>query len=100
MGAKGLSVYVDHQQFLFLGEVWRLSYREEKSARKKVDVSWPCRNLGVKCITPRVQHSMLSSILFFIEIGEMINFELGKEIKKDVFRLVTSMGQRKNSESQ
>ena len=43
---------------------------------------------------------MLSSILFFIEIREMVNFELGKEIKKDVFRLVTSMGQRKNSESQ
>ena len=25
----------------------------------------------------------------------MVNFELGKEIKKDVFRLVTSMGQKK-----
>ena len=35
MGVKGLSVYVEYQQFLFLGEVWRLSYREEKSARKK-----------------------------------------------------------------
>ena len=31
---------------------------------------------------------------------EMVNFELGKEIKKDVFRLVTSMRQKKNSESQ
>ena len=29
----------------------------------------------------------------------MVNFELGKEIEKDVFRLVTSVGQRKNSES-
>ena len=36
MGAKGLSVYVDYQQFLSLGEVWRLSYREEKPARKKL----------------------------------------------------------------
>ena len=26
---------------------------------------------------------------------EMVNFELGKEIKKDVFRLVTSMRQKK-----
>ena len=25
----------------------------------------------------------------------MVSFELGKEIKKDVFRLVTSVGQRK-----
>ena len=29
----------------------------------------------------------------------MVSFELGKEIKKDVFRLVTSVGKRKNSES-
>ena len=29
----------------------------------------------------------------------MVSFELGKEITKDVFRLVTSVGQRKNSES-
>ena len=42
---------------------------------------------------------MLSSILFFIEIREMVNFELGEEIKKDVFRLVTSMGQSPNKES-
>ena len=29
----------------------------------------------------------------------MVSFELGKEIEKDVFRIVTSVGQRKNSES-
>ena len=29
----------------------------------------------------------------------MVNFELGEEIEKDVFRHVTSVGQRKNSES-
>ena len=29
----------------------------------------------------------------------MVSFELGKEIEKDVFRHVTSVGQRKNSES-
>ena len=34
-----------------------------------------------------------------IEIREMVSFELSKEIKKDVFCLVTSMGQRKNYES-
>ena len=28
----------------------------------------------------------------------MVSIELGKEIEEDVFRLVTSMGQRKNSE--
>ena len=30
-----------------------------------------------------------------IEIREMVSFELGKGIKKDVFRLITSVGQRK-----
>ena len=29
----------------------------------------------------------------------MVSFELGKEIEKDVFRLVTSVGQRKSSDS-
>ena len=29
----------------------------------------------------------------------MVSFKLGEEIEKDVFRLVTSLGQRKNSES-
>ena len=32
-------------------------------------------------------------------IREMVSFELGKETEKGVFRLVTSVGQRKNSES-
>ena len=32
-------------------------------------------------------------------IREMETFEVGKEIEKDVFRLITSVGQRKNSES-
>ena len=29
----------------------------------------------------------------------MVSFEFGKEIEKDVFRLVTSVGQRKSSDS-
>ena len=32
-------------------------------------------------------------------IRELVSFELGKETQKGVFRLVTSVGQRKNSES-
>ena len=32
-------------------------------------------------------------------IRKMVSFDLGKEIEKDVFRLVTSVGQRKTSES-
>ena len=40
--------------------------------------------------------SNVDSVMFVdIKIREMVSFELGKEIKKDVFRLVTSVGQRK-----
>ena len=34
-----------------------------------------------------------------MSVGKMVSFELGKEIEQDVFRLVTSVGQRKNSDS-
>ena len=37
--------------------------------------------------------------IIIIWIWETVSFELGKEIEKDVFRLVTSVGPRKHSES-
>ena len=41
--------------------------------------------------------SNVDSVMFVdIKIREMVSFELGKEIKKDIFRLFSSMGQRKN----
>ena len=43
--------------------------------------------------------SNVDSVMFVNRLREMVSFELGKEIEKDVFRLVTSVGQRKNSES-
>ena len=39
--------------------------------------------------------SNVDSVMFVDGIREMVSFELGKEIKKDVYRLVTSMGQIK-----
>ena len=39
------------------------------------------------------------NILFVNKIREMVSFELSKEIEKDVFCLVPSVGQRKNCES-
>ena len=44
--------------------------------------------------------SNVDSVMFVDgNIREMVSFELGKDIKKDVFRLVTVVGQRKNTES-
>ena len=39
------------------------------------------------------------SVIFVNTIREIVSFELGKEIDKDVFRLAMSVAQRKNSES-
>ena len=53
--------------------------------------------------TTRVLHTArignVDSVIFVNTIREMVNFELGKELDKDVFRLVMSVAQRKNSES-
>ena len=40
-----------------------------------------------------------NDIIFVNRIREMASFELGEEIGKDVFRLLTSVEQRKTSES-
>ena len=43
--------------------------------------------------------SNVDGVMFVIRIRDMVSFELGKEIEKDVFLLVTSKGKRKTSES-
>ena len=47
----------------------------------------------------RVLHTVrignVDSVIFVNTIREMVNFELGKEIDKDVFRLVMSVAQKK-----
>ena len=50
-------------------------------------------------MTNTVRISNVDSVVFVNRIREMVSFELGKEIKKDVFLLVTSVGQITNSES-
>ena len=46
-----------------------------------------------------LQGTIANKNLFVIGIRKKVSFELGKEIEKFVFRLVTSMEQRKNTES-
>ena len=43
--------------------------------------------------------SNVDSVMFIDRLREMVSFALGKEIEEDAFRLVTSVGQRKNFES-
>ena len=38
---------------------------------------------------------IMFSIMFINSIREMVSFELGKEIKKDVIRLITSVERKK-----
>ena len=57
--------------------------------------------------SPTIRHYRMSAhnnlntnnIIFVNRIREMVSFELGEEIRKDVFRLLTSVEQRKTSES-
>ena len=50
-------------------------------------------------MTNTVRTSNVDSVMFVNRIREMVSFELGKEIEKDIFCLVTSVGQITNSES-
>ena len=43
-------------------------------------------------MTNTVRTSNVDSVVFVNRIREMVSFELGKEIEKEVFRLVTSVG--------
>ena len=45
-----------------------------------------------------IMYVIMFSIMFINRIRDMISFELCKEIEKDVIRLITSVGQRKNFE--
>ena len=57
------------------------------------------RDYGEQDLMIRVLHaakiSNVNSVMFVNRIREMVSFELGKEIEKDAFRLVTSVEQRK-----
>ena len=50
-------------------------------------------------VTPGCTSCATILFLFVNKIRDMVSFKPGKDMKKDVFRLVTSVGQRKNSES-
>ena len=52
-----------------------------------------------ECKIPISDHDRISLYNINRRIRETVSFELGKEIEKDYFCLVTNVGQRKNSES-
>ena len=53
----------------------------------------PLWSSHLKCILHTARISNVDSVMFVNRIREMASFELGKEIKKDVLHLVTSVGQ-------
>ena len=59
----------------------------------------PLRSSYVTRVLHTARISDVDSVMFVNRVREMVSFELGKEIEKDNFRFVTSVGQRKNSES-
>ena len=49
------------------------------------------------CVLHAVRISDVSSVMSVNRIRKMVSFDFGKEIERDVFLLVMSMGQRKNT---
>ena len=48
----------------------------------------------IKRVLNTARTTIVDSVMFVKRIREMVSFELGKEIVKDIFRLVTSVGLR------
>ena len=55
----------------------------------------PLRSSYVTRVLHTARISDVDSVMFVNRVREMVSFELGKEIEKDNFRHVTSLGQRK-----
>ena len=69
-----------------------LSHKDSSVSRVSYEVL-------MTCILHTARISNVNSIMFFDRKVEMVSFELGEELRKMFFCLVTSVGQRKNSES-
>ena len=69
-----------------------LSHKDSSVSRVSYEVL-------MTCILHTARISNVDSVMFFDRKVEMVNFELGEELRKMFFHLVTSVGQRKNSES-
>ena len=78
----------------------RATSRRRKNVRNMSRHRWnscsiACRN---KTFVAPVNNCVINhKMITLYRIREMVSFELGEEIKKDVFRLVTSVGQREKS---
>ena len=78
-----------------------LNLHEESNSDLRISRSdaLPLSHYGEQDLMIRVLHaakiSNVNSVMFVNRIREMVSFELGKEIEKDAFRLVTSVEQRK-----
>ena len=69
-----------------------LSHKDSSVSRVSYEVL-------MTCILRTARISNVNSVMFFDRKVEMVSFELSEELRKMFFRLVTSVGQRKNSES-
>ena len=62
-------------------------------------VSEVCHKFHMTRVLHTAWISNVDGVMFVIRIRDIVSFELGKEIEKDVFLLVTNEGKRKTSES-
>ena len=91
-----ITISISRKMFFVLSRAWDkekiLSPHEESNLRPS-DVSY-VSEVYYEVHMTRVLHtariSNVDSVMFVNRIREMVSFELGKEIEKDVFRLVIS----------
>ena len=76
-----------------------LSHRDSTLSHRDSTLSKAYYEVHMTHVLHTAMSSNVNSIMFVNRIREMVSFEFGKEIEKEVFCLVTSVGQRKNSES-
>ena len=87
------ALYPDVSGYCLKRQIWNSLWRPIYVINSLIILNYPVILSHRRSTTVSLETWLLYKFKLLIEIREMISFELGKEIKKDVFfRLVTSVG--------
>ena len=78
-------------------DLWVLCFDTPPLSHRDSMVSKVYWGVHMTCVLHAARISDVSSVMSVNRIRKMVSFDFRKEIEKDVFLLVTSMGQRKNT---
>ena len=78
-------------------DLWVLCFDTPPLSHRDSMVSKVYWGVHMTCVLHAARISDVSSVMSVNRIRKMVSFDFDKEIEKDVFLLVMSMGQRKNT---